>query len=275
MQTRTENDTVAELARKGVVEPRIITTQVGRELLILPDGAGGAKFQSVSEDLAIAPIKPLWISERVIVQTADSLVAYAVEHGRTGSVLFADIADNTIVAVFDYHKGGVAERLAHRASLVLPHSIEWKTWAGIDGKLMGQLEFARFLEENAADIEAPSGAELLEACRDLQANRKVNFTKAVRTASDNENFEYVDETTATTKKGGVEIPSRFQLRIPVYFGGASYALFAFLRWRLDEGEGLKLGVKLHNPEHVRQAVFKEVVAQVAAQTDLPAYFGRI
>jgi uncharacterized protein YfdQ (DUF2303 family) len=275
METRTENDTVAELARKGVVEPRIITTQAGRQLLILPALGGSATFEDVTEERAIPPIKPLWIDQRVTVQTADSLVAYAVEHWRTGSVLFADIADNTIVAVIDYHKGGVAERLAHRATLALPHSIEWKTWAGIDGKLMGQLEFARFLEENAADIEAPSGAELLEACRDLQANRKVNFTKAVRTASDNENFEYVDETTATTKKGGVEIPSRFQLRIPVYFGGASYALFAFLRWRLDEGEGLKLGIKLHNPEHVRQAVFKEVVATVADQTDLPAYFGRI
>lgn len=275
MTNRTENDTVAELATRGVVAPSIITTKAGRELLILPDGQGNAKFQNVTEEGAIEAPLASFIAQRVTVQTADSLVQYARDFAREDeSVLFADIEANRIVGLIDYHTD-TPQRLGHRVTLDLPHAIEWKTWAGIDGKLMGQLEFARFLEENAADIEAPSGAELLEACRDLQANRKVNFTKAVRTASDNENFEYVDETTATTKKGGVEIPSRFQLRIPVYFGGRSYALFAFLRWRLDEGEGLKLGIKLHNPEHVRQAVFKEVVAEVADQTGLTAYFGRI
>ncbi len=275
MTNRTENDTVAELATRGVVAPSIITTQAGRELLILPDGQGGAKFEDVTEPGAIEPAKPLWVDQRVIVQTAESLAQYANDHKGAGTVLFADIAASAIEGVIDYHRDAKAERKAHRVRLELPHSIEWKTWAGIDGKLMGQLEFARFLEENAADIEAPSGAELIEACRDLQANRKVSFTKAVRTASDNENFEYVDETTANPKKGGVEIPSRFQLRIPVYFGGRTYPLFAFLRWKLEEGEGLKLGIKLHNPEHVRQAVFKEVVAEVADQTGLTAYFGRI
>jgi uncharacterized protein YfdQ (DUF2303 family) len=280
---RTNADAVAELARNGAVRPEIITTSSGRELLILPDANGAASYQDVSEPGDQLAPAPAWIEQGVTVQTADSLAAYAERfgHDKIGSSLFADIERNRIVAALDYHTaddGGVthAARVAHRATLDLPFSVEWALWSSIDGQLLGQLEFARFLEENAADIEAPAAADLLETCRDLQANRKVNFTKAVRTNSDNENFEYVDETNASSRKNGsVEIPTRFELRIPVYFGGPTYSLGAFLRWRLVEGEGLKLGIRLHNPEHVRQAVFKEVVAGVADATGFPAYYGRI
>lgn len=278
---RTNADAVAELARSGTIKPEIITTSSGRELLILPK-AEGVAFEDVSEPGAQLAPTPEWIEQAVTVQTADSLAAYAERFGddKIGSSLFADIDCNRIVAALDYHtadNGGVthAARVAHRATLDLPFSVEWETWTKIDGKLMGQLPFARFLEENAADIEVPAAADLLEACRDLQANRKVNFVKAVRTASNNENFEYSDETTATSRKGGIEIPHEFQLRIPVYFGGETYAVRAFLRWELVDGGGLMLGVQLHNREHVRQFVFKQVVEEVAEATGFPAYYGRI
>lgn len=272
---RTNADAVAELARHGVVTPQIIKTESGRELLILPSGNGGARAEDVTEEGAQLAPTPAWIAQGVTVQTTDSLVEYVKRFAGAETSLFADIDENRIVGLLDYHSSDKAARVEHRATLDLPFSVEWNTWTAIDGKLVDQLTFARFLEENAADIEAPSGAELLEACRDLQAHRKVNFTKAVRTASDNENFEYEDTTTATTKKGGVELPTKFLLRIPVYFGGQTYSIAAFLRWRLVEGEGLKLGIQLHNREHVRQAVFKELVLDAASRTERPAYFGRI
>lgn len=275
MTDRTNADAVAELARQGTVSPTILKTSAGRELLILPSTGGSAAYHDVTEKGAQVAPAPAWIDQAVTVQTVESLIGYADRFGHDETVLFADIQHSQIVASLDYHAPGDAARNVHRATLAMPFAIEWKTWTAIDGVLMGQLEFARFLEENAADIEAPAAADLLETCRDLQARRKVNFTKAVRTASDNENFEYTDETTATTKNGAVEIPSKFMLRIPVYFGGQSYSIGAFLRWRLVEGEGLKLGIKLHNPEHIRQAVFKEVVDQAAVATGRPAYFGRL
>lgn len=272
---RTNADAIADLARDGLVEPTIIETRSGREYLILPSEGGGAREVDVSEPGSITTPNPEWVKQAIIVQTTDSLVEY-LNRFKTGTTsLFADIAANRIVGLIDYHDGDDAGRVAHRATLDLPHSVEWNIWTKIDGELMGQLDFARFLEENAADIEAPNAAELLETCRDLQANRKVSFIKAVRTASDNENFEFVDETSASSRKGGIEIPTEFRLRIPVYFGGLTYSIGAFLRWRLVEGEGLKLGIKLHNREHVRQAVFKDVVMEAAGQTDRPAYFGRI
>jgi uncharacterized protein YfdQ (DUF2303 family) len=266
-----EAQTIADLAVKANGGAEILKTEAGREYLVLPNGS----HQDVTEPNAIPATLPDHIKQSVVLQTVDSLVDYGNRFKTENTVLFADIAANTIVASIDYHAPAAAGHLGHKATLTLPFSVEWKTWSDIDGKLMEQIEFARFLEENAGDVVAPTGAELLDACRDLQARRKVNFTKAVRTSSDNESFEYTDETTATTKKGDVEIPSKFQLQIPVYFGGAVTDLFAFLRWRLVEGEGLKLGVRLHRAEHVRQAVFKQIVTDAAERTGCPSVFGRL
>ena len=116
--------------------------------------------------------------------------------------------------------------------------------------------------------------DTLEAVRDLQAHRKVNFVKAVRTASDNENFEYTDESKATTK-GGIELPTKFKLGLPVYFGEPPTEVYAFLRWAIDSDRGgLTLGIQLHRAEHVRQAVFKQIVLGVSDRTSCSAVFGK-
>jgi uncharacterized protein YfdQ (DUF2303 family) len=222
---------------------------------------------------------PRYVGQTVTLQSKDSLVDYVNRFKLSSSILFADITNSSMKAAIDYHGAsdgygpGLTNYAAHFATMTLPFSEEWQTWTGISTKLMPQLEFARFIEENAADVAAPPGAELLDAVRDLQARRKVNFIKAVRTSSDNENFEYSDETEAKTK-GGIEVPSRFLLKLPVYFGEPTTELFAFLRWRLDEG-ALALGVKLHRAEHVRQAVFKQIVIDIAERTGCPAVYGRL
>lgn len=271
---------VAQLAVAAQGDPRIVESSDGREFLLLPQGGGRYSHVDVSNpDRERFP--PPNIRQKVTLQALDSLVDYVGRFKTSASVLFADIDASRIHAAIDYHDPAPSPSAAesgyrdHNAVMALPFSVEWQTWAAADGRMMGQLEFARFLEENAAEITAPTGAELLEVCRDLQAVRKVDFRKAVRTASDNESFEYVDDTTASSKSkaGAIEVPTRFRLDLPVYFGQPATELHAFLRWRLDEGEGLKLGVKLHRPEHVRQAVFKAIVREAAERLDLPAVFG--
>lgn len=266
----TEAEAIADLAREGAAEPMILKNDKGREFLVYPADRG---VKDITEQFAVPGLLPDHIVQGVTLQTLDSLVDYVNRFKGANTVLFADIAGNVICAMIDYHSPTAADHADHIARMALPFSEEWKTWSGVDGKLMDQLEFARFLEENAGDVVTPTGAELLEACRDLQARRKVNFIKAVRTNSDNESFEFTDETTATTRKGDVEVPSKFVLEIPVYFGQGATKLQAFLRWRLVDGEGLKLGVKLHRAEHVRQAIFKQIVMDAAGRTERPAVFG--
>lgn len=268
-------ETIVELGRKAATA-QIVKTSDGREFLIVPDGF---KDKEVTDPHGLVLERPVHIRQAVTLQTFDSLVDYTNRFKGAETVLFADIAMNTIAAVIDYHSEAdkdapsEANHAEHRAAMTLPHSVEWTTWNEISGKLMPQLEFARFIEENAADVTAPAGADLLEAIRDLQAHRKVTFVKAVRTSSDNENFEYTDETEARTR-GGVEIPTKFRLGLPVYFDGAITELFAFLRWKLDDGV-LTLGIKLHRAEHVRQAVFKQIVLDVGARTKCPVVFGKL
>jgi uncharacterized protein YfdQ (DUF2303 family) len=267
----TEAETIADLARKGVAASTV-RTEDGREFLITPDGA---EVKDISDEHSLSVTLPRYIKQAVTLQTQDSLIEYVNRFKSAETVLFADISANAILATLDYHAADKAGRVAHRAMLTLPFSEEWGLWTRISGKLQAQLEFARFLEENGADVQAPDAAELLEACRDLQAHRKVNFTKAVRTSSDNENFEFSDETKATSK-GGIELPTKFKLGIPVYFGEPDTELFAFLRWALDTDKGgLSLGIALHRAEHVRQAVFKQIVAGVSDRTGCVAVFGKI
>lgn len=261
---------IRDLTREAAI-PRVVELEDGRQFLAHPNDV---ILKEVTDPHGLIITPPARIVASVHVQTADSLVEYVNRFKQSGTLILADIGANTIRASIDYHDPDLGpQHLQHGAKLELPFSEEWRTWTAAHGKMVDQLAFARFIEENAADVEAPAAADLLEMVRDLHAVRKVNFTKAVRTATDNENFEYTDETEARSR-GGVELPKAFKLRIPVYFDGAQVALMAFLRWKLDDGK-LLLGVALHRHEHVRQAVFKQVVADVADRTAVPHVYGKV
>lgn len=270
-----ETEAVADLARRAST-PQVVL--VGdRKFLVVPEGF---EEREVTNESGLPIERPPHIKQRVTIQERDSLIEYINRYKRPETLLFGDITANRIVAQIDYHEAadgteeqGKAHYVAHAAVLTLQHSEEWKTWSGIDTKLMGQLEFARFVEENAPDIAAPTAGDLLDTVRDLQAHRRVNFVQAVRTASDNENFEYTDETEARSKSG-IEIPSQFTLNIPVYFGEGNVQLFAYLRWRLEEGK-LFLGVKLSRAEYVRQAAFKLIVTDIVGRTGCRHVYGAI
>lgn len=270
MNEATEAGAIAALAAKAS-GAHVVKASDNREFLIVPSGF---EEKEVSDPYGLKLATPRYIKQTAKMETVDSLVDYVNRFKGAETMLFAEISSNRIVALMDYHAADKAAHVAHRVNMDLPFSEEWRIWTGISGQLKPQLEFARFLEENGADVRAPDAGELLEACRDLQANRKVNFIKAVRTASDNENFEYTDETEAKTR-GGIELPTRFVLGIPVYFGEPDVELHAFLRWRIDPDKGgLSLGIQLHRAEHVRQAVFKGIVQAAAERTKLQAVFGK-
>lgn len=264
--------TVADLALK-TAQPVIVSGGDGRRYLVTPASAG---VQDITDPHGLKPRKPAYIAQSVTVQALDSLVEYVNRFKCDTSMLFADIDKNSIAGVIDYHGPVLAENVAHRVTMLLPFSQEWETWTKIDGRLMGQLEFARFLEENHPDIAQPNAAELIEMARDLHAARNIKFTKVVRTDSDNENLIAEDTTTLSSRGSGnsLELPRQFTLRIPVYFGESTIDMTAFLRWKVGD-EGMQLGVKLWRPEHVRQAMFKEIVTAVAERTSLPIVFGRI
>lgn len=267
-----EAQTVAELAVKAA-GAHTVKSADKREFLIIPSGF---TEKEVSDPHGLKLATPRYISQRIEVQALDSLVDYVNTFKTPNTMLFADIRASAITALIDYHAADQkAANVAHQVTMALPYSEEWKLWTSIDGKMMGQLEFARFLEENHPDIAQPNAAELIEMARDLHAARNIKFTKVVRTDSDNENFTAEDTTTLGSRSTGnsVELPRQFTVRIPIYFDQQPFDMSAFLRWKVGD-DGMTLGIKLWRPEHVRQAEFKQIVVGAAERTTLTAVFGK-
>lgn len=283
---KTETDALAAILSDAAQGPQILKTEDGRTFAFTPKGV---ELEELTRDNVLPSLLPDHIRQAVKVETVQSLADYLNRFKTPLTSIFGEIARDRVVAVIDYHvpprppqNEGEAPRADvlggamfadHRVTLDLVQSVEFKTWTQASGKMMSQLDFARFLEENAADIIAPSGADLLEVARDLHAVRKVDFRKAVRTSTAVENFEYSDQTEAKTT-GGVEIPTKFLIAIPVYFGEVPVNMSAFLRWNLSDGQ-LSLGIKLHRLEHIRQAEFTRLVEAVAQATALPAVLGSV
>lgn len=268
----TETDAVAELAREGMTS-ELVKCADGREFLISHDTKA---VKDVSDEHGLHIAKPRYTQQTVALQTTVSLADYVNRYKLPETTIFADIANDRIDAIVDYHGPSQADHGAHRANMKLNRSEEWKLWAALHQKgLIGQLEFARFIEENANDVHAPEAGVLLDTVRDLQGHRKVNFIKAVRTASDNENFEFTVDNEAKTK-GGIEIPNKFVIRIPVYFCEPPVEINAFLRWKIDpEAGGLSLGIALNRPEFVRQEEFQRIVREIGDATERPVVFGTL
>ena len=264
---------------------RSATTASGKAVLIR-DNEGGESVALIDEEAA-ACLTPGRIIQRVTLETEESLTDYAKRYQGASSLILASIESNTIVAVLDYHEaranndgevmplGDLTHQFGdHVATLALPYSLEWKEWMAMDGRMVPQLELCKFLEECSEDIKSPAAATVIEACRDLQSLKRVDFRSVVRQDSDNYRIEYHDEDAVSTRNESVTLPSEIVLGLPVYFGGEEVEVHALIRWHVKDG-ALSLGVKLKRAERIRQAVFKGIVDNVAAETGFPRVYGSL
>lgn len=243
--------------------------------------------------------KPLRIVQGVTVETEASLIDYVRDFKTAGSRMFAAISTNTIVAVLDFHEGRTTATLdmmnddektnvtdpaanpdfggapdfgQHTATLKLPYSEEWGVWTLASGSMKSQVDFARFIQENAPDISDPQAADVLDVVRDLRGSRQVKFTGVVNMNSNNDSFEYEDKTHVGAKDT-LEIPDAFTLSIPVFFGGPKVKVQAQLRHEVNDEGRLKLGVKLLRAESIRQAAFMDVVENAGSESGVPVVYG--
>lgn len=273
-----EVDFVSELVVGALRQPTLIDTSDGRKFVALPSAQGAYSLQQITLENAANVLMPKEVTQHVKMQTANSLVDYINRFKNLNTVLFADIANDTIASIIDYHTesgvdlDGVKAKLAlHRATLKLPKSIQWETWDRMSDELMTHREFATFLEENAVDIVSPRGADLLELCRDLQVLHNVNFSSSIRMGDVTE-LAYEKKSDATDK-GGVSMPNAILLSIPVYFGESNVSIQAFMRRKIEDGK-LHLGYSLSRAENVRQEEFHRIVDAVSIGVeDLTTVYG--
>lgn len=279
-------EAIANLARAAVGDERIVRGEDGRCYALLPQASGGVVLHEIGNEGRAPALRP-HIEQLVSVDSKQSLVDYVNAFKGSTSRLFARLSEgaqaSTITAVLDYHRpadSAVAEaggspvgRAQHVVVYTLRDSEEWARWSSIsfDTPRMSQHEFVRFLEENAADIESPQGADILELARDFSAKKKVNFSSAIRTQSGDVSFEYTAEAEARSKSGAIEVPNLFRLKIPVFYGEPPMQVLAYLRYSIDDG--LRLGIQLHRPVFIRQSLFELIGQDVAGAVGLPLHYG--
>jgi len=270
----TEAGQIAALALEGGKSPCLIPGPDGRTFAAVPKDI---ELREVTSLNAAKTLKPDTIKQTPALQTAASLITYVDRFKASNTILFADIDDDRIVAAIDYHGQTVADLVAHRATLTLPRSLAWQKWDEIDGQLLSQLDFARFIDEYHADFITPKPADLLELVNNIQAVETVDFRAKTKINSDNVDFDLAVTTEAFSNVEGrkLTIPTRFTIKIPVYFGEEARELEVRLRHKKSQSEGLKLGVVILNKEEIRQDEFKAVVDRVAAATNLTSVYGRL
>lgn len=253
-------------AGKLIGEPKTVASDNPHAYAVIPSNAQ-------IEDLEEYAEAPRRARAEVAAHDPETFGAYFNRFKTADSVILADQDKFTIVGIIDYHpKDGAAFR-EHRVSYEAPRSLEWKTWRTASGKRMAQEEFAQFIEDNVVDIRTPAGADVLEISRNLQANKKVAFSSAIRLADGQQQFTYEEVIDGSTSKGKIKVPETFVLGIPVFFGGELYEVTARLRYRIDNGK-LALWYELYRPEYIEKDAFEAVLVGVGTVTETAVWHGR-
>ncbi len=201
------------------------------------------------------------------VRDAESFLAYWTKHHDNNSEVYADSERLTVTAVLDANAADQPRFGGHRLHLALRETEAWKQWMRFNGELMGQEEFAEFLEDHLPELLEPAAADMLEIAQSFQANSKVDFQSATRLSSGQRKFEYVETTVAKAgQKGALEVPETFVVGLVPFDGSAGYKLTARLRYRIGQN-GLRLGYKLDRPDEIRAKAFADVVKAIGEQID--------
>lgn len=207
--------------------------------LTKPQDVGDTKIVVLPEGYAVHDLEkmlptPARKRGAFVFHDSASFVAYFKKH-QAASALYGSIDPPAFVAVFDDHRNDEPGWRDHTASYDCPLSREWKTWRAANKKPLRQSEFAQFVEDNLPDIVEPSGADMLEISRTLEAKKKINFASGIRLANGQQELTYEEQIEGTASKGKLQIPETFVLGIPVLEGGPRYKVTARLRYRIDSG----------------------------------------
>lgn len=201
------------------------------------------------------------------VRDVGSFLTYYDKHAETQAETWVTPTEITAVLNAHHPHTGQARWEDHRVVLVLQHSVEWKRWAGVSGKLYGQEDFAEFLEDAAANVVEPDMASILEMVQTLVATTRVEFESHYRTDNGQRAFRYKETVAAKVgQKGELEVPERLQLLLRVYEGQPAILVPARFRFRLN-GDQLKLGVIIDRMPEVLEAALDAVTTTIVEEID--------
>jgi len=196
------------------------------------------------------------------------------DHAGPGTAIYVDRNPEkpAVEAVLNGHDKGAAGWGDFRCRIVFRPTPQWTKWRAIDGKLIGQTDFAEFVEDNLDDIADPAGARMLEIVTQFQATRAASFRRAIQLSSGEVQFENTENLEAKVGAGHIEVPTTLTLSLAPLFGCPKYAVPARFRWRLTEGK-LSLGIKLQRVEDLMRDVLNDVVGAIERSANISVLEG--
>ncbi|MET4094592.1 DUF2303 family protein [Arthrobacter sp. UYCu712] len=266
IDSETEAGSVAALAFQAATAQEI---EAGK-LYVVADSDG--RQRTLDTDSHAARPRRKGLSITTVVADVESFGAYLTKHGILDETeIAASVQAGNFIATIN---AGTTEEPGwgdHGVRLQLTESKEWKRWIAGSNKLMGQAEFAEFIEDNAENIVEPASAEILEIAQSLQIRRGVDFESGHRLSDGNVQFGYRETTTASAGAvGDLTIPASFTLALRPFAGGEAYKVTALFRYRLVQKQ-LQLGFKLQGAERIREDAFTAIAGTVRDQAEASGY----
>lgn len=221
---------------------------------------------------------------KIVCTDAPGFIGYLKKHAELEfTMIYAMITSEAsvciLIAVLDDHGFGVGEAANWREHICRfspSVSVEWTRWASKDRKVMPQVEFAAFLEDNRCDVASvegmPDGAQILEMALAFEATAEKRLRSKINLGNGGISLEYVDEENDKTRTS-MRFFERFTIGLPVFEGSRSaYPLEARLKYRNNSGK-LSFWFELVRPDKVFKAAVDEIVAAVAEETGLTIIAG--
>lgn len=270
MSTVPEAQIVRDLAVASV-EPRTPSLLGVNEtpFVIVP---AGATLQSLEHLL------PPRRKARASFDEVGSFIDYVNTYKSEGTRVFAQLSSGTFNASLDYLLAAPStegSRFDHGASLSLTLTEEAKRWLGLNGKVIPQLAFAEFLEDNHHFVTVPDGARMLEIALTLEATQGYQFKSAQRLQNGDQEIKWVEKTEGKAgKDGDLEIPAAFTVVFPLYEGGEFIELVAKLRYRVKDA-AVVFQVTYPDYEKKQRAYVAQIVEKIEKETGLRLWSGRV
>ncbi|WP_404422952.1 DUF2303 family protein [Nibricoccus sp. IMCC34717] len=274
-------EAVAALARAAMTTQ--ILVQDGYPFLLRPGSDSPVPIERLCDE-------PRRIRASVELGDAASFVTYVKRARDDGSLVTAQAsaAGGSFVAHLDYHfpksDDGInnARWCEHVAVYPLAPSPEWVRWLGASGQMFSQTDFALFLEDNAADVVAPSGdkaapnaAQLLELALTLQAKTNVQFSSGVRLDNGQHQITYNEVIDARAgAEGKLKIPAAFYLALAPFVGSDKYQVKARLRYRLERGV-VGFRYEIERPHKIIENAFAEIRQSIAKELGSEVLLGKV
>lgn len=253
------------------------------------------RLLSLKEILESYRTGPARKTGQAVVDTLQSFIDLVNRHKNGSSALFGKVSwpAPSLTAVIDYHPAGgevtAAAPLRHRIRYEFPLTEEFSTWVAGNGTLMGQAEFASFLEDHVIELATASAEEILWARERLNTSigtpaeiitmsrgLEITVGHAVKNAYDPRSGESTFTFSEEHKTGAgekVTVPGGFIVSVAPFHLGEGIRLFARLRYRIKEG-AVFWAYRLYRWEDELTLRATADLERARQETGLPAFIGR-